>query len=66
MAEADPGDVSDEDSTEMKVLKKDFPLQSRVGVDPEMLHPQSGNRAQAAELMLQRSYTVLNRNSSAL
>jgi hypothetical protein len=65
MAEADPDEVSDEDSTEMKALKKDFPLQSRIGVDPEMLHPQSGTPAQA-ELMLQRSYTVLTTISLAL
>ena len=59
MADADPGNVSDEDSTEMKALKKGFALNPTVDVDSTMLYPQSGSSTQAAEMMLKRSYTVL-------
>lgn len=58
MPDIDSGDVSDEDSTEMKTFKKELSLSSKNDADSTMLHPQSHVPTQAAEMMLQKSYTV--------
>lgn len=58
MPDVDSGEVSDEDSTEMKTFKKELSRTPKNDVDSRMLHPQSHNSTQAAEMMLQKSYTV--------
>ncbi|KAE9982202.1 hypothetical protein EG327_005932 [Venturia inaequalis] len=58
MPDVDPGDVSDEDSTEMKTLKKELSLSPPNDVDSTILHAQSHIPTQAAE-MIQKSYTVM-------
>lgn len=58
MTDDDSGYTSDEDSTEMKTLKKEFPPQPTAGLDPKKLRAPVGNPAEAAASILQRSYTV--------
>ncbi|QDS74745.1 hypothetical protein FKW77_001179 [Venturia effusa] len=59
MLDVDSGNVSDEDSTEMKIFKKEPSHGLNNDGDSTRLDPQSCRSTQAAESMLQKSYTVM-------
>jgi hypothetical protein len=52
------GYVSDEDSIEMELLKKDYQQRSSVGVDGEKLHVPSNLPSDTADSIFQIDYTV--------
>lgn len=58
MTDVCSGNTSDEDSTEMKKLKKEFPPQSKLDLNLNKLRVPSGNPSAAAGTIIQKSYTV--------
>lgn len=66
MTDVDPDYTSEEDSIEMKTLKKEFPSQPTATHDLKKLRVPSGNPADAAGTIIQKSYTVHLNQSNAL